>query len=331
MATPGPAERLMRLKGCFAMLLGAGVAEAAKHMAVGLPPELALAATPAFSVVGSVLAGLASNEVRDESRKASAERNHHLRLGMAEALQSALSSVSAELGDRGVDSAARFALWDSNLVCAQNRSALDLLMPGLLEEDSFALAAGDTPEAEQSADALGDLLFNWLTTDARLASSWSPEEAREVARRALPHYFKAFKRGVIEDTGGHLFKAFVVNGHHQLIGWFEKLSSEISLEGKATRDHITAEVNRLAGTAGAEDVVPQDWRPQAVFLGRGDQLNDLRRMLVRNGASSVFVYSLQGLLRAGQGTLGGLVARRPEGAGRFSAFRFVVQCGLRRI
>src|SRR4051794_14759024 len=93
------AERVGRLKGCLAMLLGAGAIETAKQLLAG-PPELALAATfvtPVLNVLGSLLPNLATNDLADAASFEYAKRNHHLRLGMVEALRIALDRTRAEL------------------------------------------------------------------------------------------------------------------------------------------------------------------------------------------------------------------------------------------
>ena len=285
----------------FPILIGATLFEALKSHVPGLghvvPPEVF---TALLTSVSGTLAGICAT-VTWERRKEAANRefaakNHHLRLGFAEALRKALASTRAAIPADALDSrlAARFDHWDANLALASDRANLDRLIPPLLEEDVVAASTGwaSGPEAEK---ALGELLQSWLTRNPALARSWTAEDARKLAAQVLPFCFAEFSRAAIADDGP-LFRAFVVNGQNQLLRDLGDLASLIEKHA----DRIIATLAPFI--APPSTVRPADWLEPPNFVPRPDLLRRIAGALLTDPARSRPV-SVWGLPGSGKSTL----------------------------
>src|ERR1700746_2539287 len=94
--------------------------------------------------------------------------------------------------------------------------ALDLFFPADQFAESHWNATNPySPNPEQDAQALADILREWLIPDKTLHDRWTEADALEFARRALPFYRQAFAADLAKPDG-LLSQAFTVKGINQI-------------------------------------------------------------------------------------------------------------------
>ena len=211
----------LALSGLFS-----GAAEILKAPGGGAAPDpvtagVALAGAVAATVIGNYLVNRATTQrearLSDQKRQEMAERNPHLRRGMAAALRRALERAREafpDLPERPY--AALFQEWALYLEQAgTDDRALDRLFPSEFAESQWAATNTYSPNPTADVEALASLLRDWLKQDA-LSRQWSVQEAREFAAKVLPFYQQAFADDLAGDSEGLLFQAFTVKGVNQI-------------------------------------------------------------------------------------------------------------------
>ena len=236
-------------------------------------PHKAVAAGLAVLAAGAA-GGLINHfgvALQDDRNAKQAERNHLVRRGMAEALQSALQRAQTELKPE-LASCPRdelFGTWFRQLDVALGPGATGLqkLFPlditEALWDTVIAYEGHDAawlarqPEemlrrcvegADQDRDALAGLLRDHLTTDEQfevlkglgdsLRASWDVDQAKDFAAKLLPMYRTAFAS--VFARGGPESKAIEYKGMTLALNRLIALEDQINRRIEEVKSHITA-------------------------------------------------------------------------------------------
>ena len=203
-----------------------GVFVGAKQLAEAAGVSGALGpVTAALAVVGEVGGAYLIHRAHSQREKQLetaelrelAERNHHLRQGMAAALRRGLAQARLKIPGLPSDPYdALFQSWDLLLGQAEaGGDALEQLFPAeQFAESQWEATNPYSPNVEEDARDLATLLRQWLAGAAY--KRWSEAEALDFARKALPHYQQAFADDLAGDSNGLLFRAFTAKGIDQI-------------------------------------------------------------------------------------------------------------------
>ena len=226
--------------------LSTGAAQFVTAASAGHHPGLAgtgvALAVTAASVIGGYLTNRANSlrdaQLSEAERKALAERNHHLRRGMAEALRRGLNAARLNLGSLPADPYdALFASWEQLLSQAKtDEDALERLFPAAFAESQWQATNTYSPSPDDDAGALAGLLREWLIVDSRIYGQWDKDQALAFARQVLPYYQQAFADDLAADSKGLLFRAFAVKGVNQIRFLADQALVELRKLGSENRE-----------------------------------------------------------------------------------------------
>ena len=212
-----------------------------------------------------------------------AERNHHLRRGMAAALRRGLNQAQSKIPGLPADPYhALFRSWDLLLQQAETGgNALERFFPAdQFAESQWQAINSYSPNPQEDAHALETLLQSLLVADATY-TRWSEEEALDFARKALPYYQQAFADDLAGDSNGLLFRAFTVKGVNQIRARVEQLAAENRDLHQKTHDKLD-EIRELIQPRPIDPGKVRTWSlpiPTGYFVGRDQFLEDLHEKL----------------------------------------------------
>jgi hypothetical protein len=217
----------MKRAAWFRSLALSGLFAGAQRLAEGLKGvdgnlTLAVAATTvAASVVSSYLTNRANSQREAQLdtavREKLAQRNHHLRRGLAASLRRALQEAQLELIDLPANPYhALFASWNYTLhLASTDDAALERFFPIGFTESQWQAINPYSPNSLEDENALAELLKSLLKADA-IYKNWSHSDALHFARRALPFYHRAFADAIAGDTEGSLYRALEIKGVNEI-------------------------------------------------------------------------------------------------------------------
>ena len=244
----------------------------------GLDAVVAAAAVAA-EVAGDFLINRAAaqreKQLETAEFQALAERNQHLRRGMAAALRRGLNQARPKILGLPTDPYdALFRSWDLLLKQAEEGGdALEELFPAeQFAESQWEATNPYSPNLDEDARDLATLLREWLA--GATYTRWSKEEALDFARKALPYYQQAFADDLAGDSNGLLFRAFTVKGINQ-----------IRAENRAGHEITHRKLDELRELIQPRPLDPgkvRTWSlpiPTDYFVGRNQFLDDLHGKL----------------------------------------------------
>src|ERR1035441_9238174 len=207
-----------------------------------------------------------------------AERNHHLRQGMAAALRRGLKQARLKIPGLPSDPYdALFQSWDLLLGQAEaGGDALEELFPAeQFAESQWEATNPYSPNVEQDARDLATLLRQWLAGAAY--KRWSEAEVLDFARKALPYYQQVLADDLAGDSNGLLFRAFTVKGVNQIRARVEQLAAENRDLHQKTHDKLD-EIRELIQPRPIDPGKVRTWSlpiPTGYFVGRDQFRNRL--------------------------------------------------------
>lgn len=166
----------------------------------------------------------------EDERLQLAERNHHLRSGMAHALRRALQQARNGIAALPANPyQALFKSWEDLLALAQTgeESALERFFPAQFSESYWEATNPYRGDPEEDARALAALLLELPRQDA-VHTKWTDAQALEFARQVLPYYQRAFADDLVGDSHSALHQAFVVKRLNRIESLAEQILSIVS-------------------------------------------------------------------------------------------------------
>src|ERR1017187_304510 len=285
---PSLGYTLYSMKGNAWLTLAMGGAfVGAKQLAEAAGVSAALGpVAAALAVVGEVGGAYLIHRAHSQREKqletaefrALAERNQHLRRGMAAALRRGLKQARRKIHGLPADPYdALFQNWDLLLKQAEEgEDALEELFPAeQFAETQWEATNPYSPNVEEDARDLATLLRQWLAGAAY--KRWSEAEALDFARKALPHYQQAFADDLAGDSNGLLFRAFTAKGIDQIRAFTTEIRGSLE-KAHGKLDLILERVQPRPLDPGKVRTwglpIPTDY-----FVGRNQFLDDLHQKL----------------------------------------------------
>ncbi len=265
-----------------------------------------------LEVAGDLLIHVAHGQREEAKRHEEATRNHQVRRGMAAALRHALSSVPKPQDDLHK---ALTRSWDEKLkLAAENDDALERFFPAEQFSESHWNATNPySPNPEQDAQALADVLHEWLIADdTNLYNRWDKSEALKFARQALPFYHQAFATDLSEPNG-LLNQAFTVKGINEIRAFTLRalpLLTQIAARQGDNHAEVMQTLRELLDRTQSRlksFLSNVTSRLQHPFVGRTSDLNAIDQKLGASGSESVLV--LHGAAGTGKSELAREFAR----------------------
>jgi hypothetical protein len=180
-----------------------------------------VASAVAASVVSNYLINRANSQ-REAQLDATkhqelAQRNHHIRRGMAAALRRGLENTQREIPDLpAVPYHALFASWDQILQLAEtDDNALEQFFPIKFTESHWQAANPYSHSPDEDANALAGMLRALLAAD-HIYNEWTEDQSFSFAKLAIPFYRQAFADALVGESDNPLYRAFEVKGINQI-------------------------------------------------------------------------------------------------------------------